>query len=133
MSCERCGGFKVFDYFDGPFHCSGYRCINCGAITDMRIAMATQTRTVVPPRRTKNLSGGRHLLRPMPGLLIRVKLNTSHESTPRPDRAGCRRTPARRRVPELNSLGTNADVYGVFWTGAFMRSLLSDPTDSPDI
>ena len=53
MSCERCGGFKVFDYFDGPFHCSGYRCINCGAITDMRIAMATQTRTVVPPRRTK--------------------------------------------------------------------------------
>jgi DNA-directed RNA polymerase subunit RPC12/RpoP len=53
MSCERCGGFKVFDYFDGPFHCSGYRCINCGAITDMQIAMATQTRTVVPPRRTK--------------------------------------------------------------------------------
>ena len=53
MSCERCGGFKVFDYFDGPFHCSGYRCINCGAITDMRIAMATQTRTVVPPRRNK--------------------------------------------------------------------------------
>jgi hypothetical protein len=51
MSCERCGGFKVFDYFDGPFHCSGYRCINCGAITDMRIAMSTQTRTVVPPRR----------------------------------------------------------------------------------
>ena len=53
MSCERCGGFKVFDYFDGPFHCSGYRCINCGAITDMRIAMATQTRTVVPRRTTK--------------------------------------------------------------------------------
>jgi hypothetical protein len=53
MSCERCGGFKVFDYFDGPFHCSGYRCINCGAITDMRIAMSTQTRTVVPPRRVK--------------------------------------------------------------------------------
>ena len=55
MSCERCGGFKVFDYFDGPFHCSGYRCINCGAITDMQIAMATQTRTVVPPRRTKSV------------------------------------------------------------------------------
>ena len=53
MSCERCGGFKVFDYFDGPFHCSGYRCINCGSITDMRIAMSTQTRTVVPPRRAK--------------------------------------------------------------------------------
>jgi len=51
------GGFKVFDYFDGPFHCSGYRCINCGAITDMRIAMATQTRTVVPPRRTKPVRG----------------------------------------------------------------------------
>ena len=68
MSCERCGGFKVFDYFDGPFHCSGYRCINCGAITDMRIAMATQTRTVVPPRRTKP-SGAHHLLRPIAGAL----------------------------------------------------------------
>jgi len=40
MSCERCGGFKVFDYFDGPFHCSGYRCINCGAITEEE-ALAT--------------------------------------------------------------------------------------------
>ena len=84
MSCERCGGFKVFDYFDGPFHCSGYRCINCGAITDMRIAMATQTRTVVPPRRTKLVRRHVTCCAPMPGLLIRVKLNTSHESTPRP-------------------------------------------------
>jgi hypothetical protein len=57
MSCERCGGFKVFDYFDGPFHCSGYRCINCGAITDMQIAMSTQTRTVVPPKRIKTARG----------------------------------------------------------------------------
>jgi len=50
MSCERCGGFKVFDYFDGPFRCDGFRCINCGAITDMRVVMPVQTRTVTPPR-----------------------------------------------------------------------------------
>jgi hypothetical protein len=54
MTCERCGGFKVFDYFDGPFHCTGFRCINCGAITDMQITMPVQTRVVIPPRiRTK--------------------------------------------------------------------------------
>jgi len=58
MTCERCGGFKVFDYFDGPFHCTGFRCINCGAITDMQITMPVQTRVVIPPRiRTKT---GRH-------------------------------------------------------------------------
>jgi hypothetical protein len=50
MTCERCGGFKVFDYFDGPFHCSGFRCINCGAITDMQITMPVQTRVVIPPK-----------------------------------------------------------------------------------
>lgn len=37
MNCERCGGFKVFDYFYGPLQCDGFRCVNCGAITDMRI------------------------------------------------------------------------------------------------
>jgi len=37
MSCERCGGFKVFDYFYGASTCDGFRCINCGAITNMRI------------------------------------------------------------------------------------------------
>jgi hypothetical protein len=50
MTCERCGGFKVFDYFDGPFHCTGFRCINCGAITDMQISMPVQTRVVIPPK-----------------------------------------------------------------------------------
>jgi hypothetical protein len=54
MTCERCGGFKVFDYFDGPFHCTGFRCINCGAITDMQISMPVQTRIVTQPKnRTK--------------------------------------------------------------------------------
>lgn len=50
MSCERCGGFKVFDYFDGPFHCTGLRCINCGAITDMQVSMPVQTRIVTAPK-----------------------------------------------------------------------------------
>ena len=39
MACERCGGFKVAEYFYGAdsscgfwsYH--GYRCVNCGAIT----------------------------------------------------------------------------------------------------
>ncbi len=39
MSCERCGGFKVFDYFYGSSPCDGFRCINCGAITDLRMIM----------------------------------------------------------------------------------------------
>jgi hypothetical protein len=45
MSCERCGGFKVYDYFYGPSTCEGFRCINCGAITDMRMIL------VRPPER----------------------------------------------------------------------------------
>lgn len=39
MSCERCGGFKVFDYFYGATPCDGFRCINCGAITNLRMIM----------------------------------------------------------------------------------------------
>jgi hypothetical protein len=39
MNCERCGGFKVYDYFYGASPCDGFRCINCGAITDMRMIM----------------------------------------------------------------------------------------------
>ena len=50
MSCERCGGFKVFDYFYGPLPCNGFRCVNCGAITDMKVIMPAQTRTVETPR-----------------------------------------------------------------------------------
>jgi hypothetical protein len=45
MSCERCGGFKVFDYFYGPMQCDGFRCVNCGAITDMRIVMPAHPRS----------------------------------------------------------------------------------------
>lgn len=54
MSCKRCGGFKVLDYLDGPYPCSGYRCINCGAITDIEVAMTKQSRKVIHPRATKN-------------------------------------------------------------------------------
>lgn len=39
MSCERCGGFKVYDYFYGASPCDGFRCINCGAITNLRMIM----------------------------------------------------------------------------------------------
>lgn len=45
MSCERCGGFKVYDYFYGASPCDGFRCINCGAITDMRLLMPAQFRS----------------------------------------------------------------------------------------
>lgn len=46
MNCERCGGFKLFDYFDGATPCDGFRCINCGSITNVR--MITPVR---PPAR----------------------------------------------------------------------------------
>ncbi len=57
MSCERCGGFKVFDYFYGTSTCDGFRCINCGAITNMRILMPPRseersTRRLRPKSRT---------------------------------------------------------------------------------
>lgn len=37
MSCERCGGFKIYDYFYSGSACEGFRCINCGAVTDLRM------------------------------------------------------------------------------------------------
>ncbi len=41
MVCERCGGFKVHDYFYGAteyfaWQCLGFRCINCGAISNIQ-------------------------------------------------------------------------------------------------
>jgi hypothetical protein len=41
MVCERCGGFKVHDYFYGAtdyfaWQCLGFRCINCGAISHIQ-------------------------------------------------------------------------------------------------
>ena len=54
MSCKRCGGFKVFDYFYGTMQCDGYRCINCGAITDIRVIMpVARPRSVDSIRRFK--------------------------------------------------------------------------------
>ncbi len=55
MTCKRCGGFKVFDSFYGPisdyglFHGTGFRCVNCGAITDNQSAMPVPIRVVTPP------------------------------------------------------------------------------------
>src|SRR4029077_17005576 len=49
MTCKRCGGFKVFDYFYGLFHATGFRCVNCGAITDIQSAMPVPIRIVTPP------------------------------------------------------------------------------------
>lgn len=46
MNCERCGGFKVYDYFYGPSTCDGFRCINCGAISDLRLVLPVR-----PPER----------------------------------------------------------------------------------
>jgi hypothetical protein len=54
MSCTRCGGFKVFDYFYGTMQCDGYRCINCGAITDIRIIRpVTNPRSPVGARKMR--------------------------------------------------------------------------------
>jgi hypothetical protein len=54
MSCTRCGGFKVVDYFYGTMQCDGYRCVNCGAITDIRVIMPVTTpRSIDSVRRFK--------------------------------------------------------------------------------
>ena len=49
MTRQRCGGFKVFDYFYGLFHGTGFRCVNCGAITDIRARCLSPIRIVTPP------------------------------------------------------------------------------------
>src|SRR5262245_16331242 len=55
-----------------------------------------------------------HLGRLQPELPIRVRQKTNHESTPRPERAGCGREPARRSVPALNNFGTKKGMTGIF-------------------
>jgi methionyl-tRNA synthetase len=56
MACERCGGFKVSEYFYGAdsscgfWSYQGYRCVNCGAITVEREELGAET-TVAPIRR----------------------------------------------------------------------------------
>ncbi len=49
MLCQRCDGFMVFDHFCGPVPCEGFRCINCGAITSIRV--------VVPARAVREAPG----------------------------------------------------------------------------
>jgi hypothetical protein len=63
MSCERCGGFKVYDYFYGASPCDGFRCINCGAITNLRMIMPAR-----PEERTIKKSV-RPKVRPAPAAL----------------------------------------------------------------
>lgn len=43
MNCDRCGGFTILDCFDGPTLCEGFRCINCGAISDLRMIMPVRS------------------------------------------------------------------------------------------
>ncbi|HJT20477.1 MAG TPA: hypothetical protein VJ746_08400 [Nitrospira sp.] len=77
MSCERCGGFKVLDYFYGPLPCDGFRCVNCGAITDMRVVTPVQTRTEhLPKNRTK---GGRRPLFVVSGPVTGHASETKHQ------------------------------------------------------
>jgi len=51
MTCQRCGGLKVFDYLYGLFHGTGFRCVNCGALTDMQLMIPVRTRIVTSPSR----------------------------------------------------------------------------------
>jgi hypothetical protein len=69
MVCERCGGFKVHDYFYGAtdyfaWQCLGFRCINCGAISNIqpidsgkstkRDTNHVRTRQTTHPARTRH-------------------------------------------------------------------------------
>lgn len=57
MSCIRCGGLNVFDHFYGVVRCSAYRCVNCGAITNIQILL---------PERNPRSSGSGGSLKPRP-------------------------------------------------------------------
>ncbi|CUS39530.1 hypothetical protein COMA2_80037 [Candidatus Nitrospira nitrificans] len=40
MTCTRCGGFTIHDYFYGAtdyfaWQCHGLRCVNCGSVTNI--------------------------------------------------------------------------------------------------
>ena len=58
MSCERCGGFKIAEYFYGADSSCGFwsyqglRCVNCGAISvepEKKPAMPVVDERVVAP------------------------------------------------------------------------------------
>ena len=52
MSCERCGGLKIFDHFYGTtagtsaWSYDGLRCLNCGHISDVPARDGTISRPV---------------------------------------------------------------------------------------
>jgi hypothetical protein len=37
VNCPRCGGFRIYDYCYETVTSAGFRCINCGAISDLRV------------------------------------------------------------------------------------------------
>jgi hypothetical protein len=55
MSCERCGGLKIVDYFYGTtagtsaWSYEGLRCLNCGHITDLPGAEGRMTQPLQRP------------------------------------------------------------------------------------
>ena len=50
MLCKRCGGFMVVDHFCGTVPCEGFRCINCGAITSIRVIVPARAAREAPGR-----------------------------------------------------------------------------------
>jgi|GEM_PF-5550625 len=60
MACERCGGLKVHDYFYGAtdlfaWQCFGFRCVNCGAISNIQPIQPSDS-SESTPRRNMNHS-----------------------------------------------------------------------------
>jgi len=61
MVCERCGGFKVHDYFYGAtdyfaWQCYGLRCINCGAITKIHPMNSSEPSVRQATKRTRQVN-----------------------------------------------------------------------------
>ena len=53
MTCTRCGGLKVHDYFYGAteyfaWQCHGFRCLNCGSVTNIQPIEQTPTHQPAP-------------------------------------------------------------------------------------
>lgn len=74
MTCTRCGGFKVVDHLYGALQCDGYRCINCGAITDIRI--------LLPPMKLRSAGNGRKIrptTRPIESVFVNAGGGSANE------------------------------------------------------
>lgn len=68
MTCTRCGGLAIHDYFYGAtdyfaWQCHGFRCLNCGSVTNIHpIEPTSSPRHASRARRDKRRQNDHHHL-----------------------------------------------------------------------